>query len=123
MIELVGDLGGGKTTFVRGMARGMGSADRVSSPSFTLTNEYHSGHKTLYHLDFYRLSEAGVMRDELAEFLKNDQAVVVIEWAGVVEDVLPAERLKVRLQPSGETERRLSFEYPRQLQHLIPINT
>src|SRR6185312_5854101 len=62
VIELISDLGGGKTTFVRGLAKGMGSQDTVRSPSFTLSNEYRSGKLTLYHFDFYRLEDPGIMR-------------------------------------------------------------
>src|ERR1700679_221405 len=81
VIELASDLGGGKTTFVRGLAQGAGSGDTVSSPSFTLTNQYEAGDLTIYHFDFYRLLEAGIVRDELAEVLADPQAVVVVEWA------------------------------------------
>src|SRR5580704_17211515 len=88
-IELVSDLGGGKTAFVRGLAKGMGSKDVVRSPSFTLSNEYQAGKLTLYHFDCFRLKELGIMRDELAEVLADPQAVVAVEWADIVEAVLP----------------------------------
>jgi tRNA threonylcarbamoyladenosine biosynthesis protein TsaE len=120
VIELVSDLGGGKTTFVRSLAKGMGSDDNVSSPTFTLSNEYQAGKLTLHHFDFYRLSEPGIMRDELAEILAEPQAVTVIEWAGIVEDVLPLERLTIRIKATGENSREFSFEYPESLGYLIP---
>lgn len=120
VIELVSDLGGGKTTFVRGLAAGMGSHDQVSSPTFTLSNEYAAGKLTLRHFDFYRLSEPGIMRNELSEVLADPAAVTVIEWAGIVEDVLPAERLTIRITVTGETSRRFTFEYPTELAYLIP---
>ena len=65
-IELVSDLGGGKTAFVSGLAKGMGSRDSVSSPSFTLSNVYQADNISLHHFDFYRLSDPGILRDELA---------------------------------------------------------
>ncbi|HVS58647.1 MAG TPA: tRNA (adenosine(37)-N6)-threonylcarbamoyltransferase complex ATPase subunit type 1 TsaE [Candidatus Saccharimonadales bacterium] len=119
VIELVSDLGGGKTTFVRGLAKGMGSHDRVSSPTFTLTNEYDAGKLRLFHYDFYRLSEAGIMADEIAEAANDPQVVVVVEWGDIVDNVLPAERLTVRLEATGENDRRLTFRYPKKLSYLI----
>lgn len=118
-MELVSDLGGGKTTFVRGLARGMGSGDKVSSPSFTLSNEYKADKLTMYHFDFYRLNEPGIMRDELAEAVADPQAVTVVEWADIVEDVLPVGKLTIRIKTTGESERELTFEYPENLKYLV----
>lgn len=123
VIELVSDLGGGKTTFVKGLAKGMGSLDTVHSPSFTLSNEYRAGDITLCHFDFYRLQEAGVMRDELAELVNDPQVVVAVEWPDIIEDVLPASRITVRITPTGETARQIEISYPEQLSYLIPANT
>jgi len=120
VIELVSDLGGGKTTFVRGLARGMGSADRVSSPTFTLSREYAAGQRTLYHFDLYRLDEAGLMADEVAELVGAPHAVTVIEWGDVVRHVLPPYALRISIQALGDTERRLEFIYPSKLSYLIP---
>ena len=119
VIELVSDLGGGKTTFVRGMAAGMGSTDRVSSPSFTLTNQYQAGDLTLQHFDFYRLSEPGIMRDELAEVVADARTVTVVEWAGIVDDVLPAERLTIEITATTETGRKFQLSYPTSLSYLV----
>ena len=123
VIELISDLGGGKTAFVRGLAAGMGSADQVHSPSFTLSNQYRAGHKTLYHFDFYRLSEPGIMRDELAELLDDPSAVVAVEWADIVEDVLPVDRVTVKIKATDENERHFEFSCSEKLQYLFPINT
>lgn len=120
VIELVSDLGGGKTTFVRGLARGMGSRDSVRSPSFTLSNQYRADKLTIYHFDFYRLFEPGIMRDELAECVADPKAIVVVEWGKIVEDVLPAERLTINLRPTGDDSRELIFTYPKSLSYLIP---
>jgi tRNA threonylcarbamoyladenosine biosynthesis protein TsaE len=119
VIELVSDLGGGKTTFVRGLAQGFGSTDRVSSPSFTLTNQYTAGDLTIQHFDFYRLSEPGIMRDELAEVVADPQMITVVEWAGIVEDVLPPEHLTIKLTATTETGRTLEFTYPDNLTYLM----
>lgn len=123
VIELISDLGGGKTAFVRGLASGMGSNDTVRSPSFTLGNQYHAQGLTLHHFDFYRLREPGIMRDELAELLGDVHAVVAVEWAGIVDDVLSPARLRVRIETTAETSRRFIFEYPNDLYYLIPANT
>jgi tRNA threonylcarbamoyladenosine biosynthesis protein TsaE len=105
VIELMSDLGGGKTTFVRGLARGIGSQDQVTSPTFTISHVYKGSELTLYHFDFYRLIEPGVMRDELAETLQDSQAVTVIEWGNIVHDVLPDDRLTITITATGETSR------------------
>jgi tRNA threonylcarbamoyladenosine biosynthesis protein TsaE len=123
VIELVSDLGGGKTAFVRGLAKGLGSPDVVHSPSFTLGNQYKGDKLTLHHFDFYRLAEPGIMRDELAEVIAGLGAVVAVEWGGIVEDVLPAERLTVQIKATGEDSREFIFSYPENLHYLIPSNT
>ena len=122
-IELVGDLGSGKTLFVRGLAMGLGSRDAVHSPSFTISNEYRAERLTIYHFDFYRLSEPGIMQSELAEILNDSAAVVVIEWAKLVEDILPTDRLSINIKTSSETARKFTFEYLDGLNYLVPANT
>src|SRR5688572_15811906 len=66
IIELIGDVGAGKTTFARGLARGVGSTDRVTSPTFTVSNVYESGRIILKHYDFYRLNDLAIIKNELA---------------------------------------------------------
>lgn len=119
-IELVSDLGGGKTAFVRGLARGMGSKDHVASPTFTISKEYRAGDLTLHHFDFYRLETPGIMTAELGELLDDPKAVVAVEWSDIVRHVLPDRRLTVRLQRTGEDTRELSLTYPAELAYLIP---
>lgn len=104
LIELTSDLGGGKTTFTRGLVRGTGSADKVASPTFTLSREYKAPHFTIVHFDFYRLAEAGIMDEEFAEFIGDPNYVVVVEWGDVVQDVLPDERLSLRIERVAEGE-------------------
>lgn len=114
-VELVSDLGGGKTTFVRGLARGLGSKDFVTSPSFTLNNVYKGrGGLKIHHFDFYRLAEANIMSAQLVESLKERQVITVVEWGGIVLDVLPAKRLTVEFKPvaASENERQIVFRYP-----------
>ena len=123
VIELLSDLGGGKTAFVRGLAKGMGSKDAVRSPSFTLGNQYVAGKLTLHHFDFYRLDEPGIMERELAEVLKDPQAVAVIEWGGIAEAILPPDRLTIQIKPTGETSRQFNITCPNNLSYLTPTNT
>lgn len=120
VIVLLSDLGGGKTAFVRGLAKGMGSTDHVASPTFTISREYKAGKLTLYHFDFYRLQEPGVVAAELEEFIGDPNAVVAIEWGEIVEDVLPGERIEITIERTGETARHISITYPRSLAYVVP---
>ncbi len=119
MIELVSDIGGGKTTFVGGLARGMGSSDHVSSPTFTINNVYKSDALTMHHFDFYRLFEPGIMRDELAEVMNDPKSVTVIEWANIVNEVLPDSKLTIRILATGEASREYEFTASSELVYLI----
>jgi len=118
-IELVSDLGGGKTTFTRGLVRGAGSNDKVGSPTFTLNREYTAPKFTVTHFDFYRLNEAGIVADELAEVVSDPKYVVVVEWGDIVHDVLPKDRLTVRFVQTGDDTRKLTIEYPPELAYIL----
>ncbi|HEX8226838.1 MAG TPA: tRNA (adenosine(37)-N6)-threonylcarbamoyltransferase complex ATPase subunit type 1 TsaE [Candidatus Saccharimonadales bacterium] len=122
VIVLTSDLGGGKTAFVRGLARGMGSADHVASPTFTISREYKAPAKglTLYHFDFYRLQEPGLIAHELAETIDDPEAVIAIEWGQIVEDVLPEQQMAVEIVRTGESTRQFTFNYPSELAYLLP---
>jgi tRNA threonylcarbamoyladenosine biosynthesis protein TsaE len=120
VIELVSDLGGGKTAFVRGLADGMGSQDTVGSPTFTISRQYRAGDLTLYHFDFYRLNEPGIVADELAEVIDDPAAVIAVEWADIVEDVLPEKRLTIEIKTTGETQRDFVISCPGELAYLLP---
>lgn len=110
LIELVGDVGAGKTTLVRGIARGMGVDETVQSPSFTISRVYDaSENRQLVHYDFYRLNEPGIMQDELRETMSDPTSVVVIEWADTVEELFPADRLTITIRSTSETSRQLDL--------------
>lgn len=117
MIELVGDVGSGKTTFVKGLSEGADSKDPVTSPTFTLQQRY-KGRVDICHYDFYRLEESGVLSHELHESTDNEDIVVVIEWAGTVEDILPKDRIRIEFIPTGVNSRRLSITIPKSKEHL-----
>jgi tRNA threonylcarbamoyladenosine biosynthesis protein TsaE len=119
IIELASDLGGGKTTFVRGLTKGAGSTDRVASPSFTISREYKAPNFTIYHFDFYRLKEAGIMQDELAELLNDPKAVIVIEWGNIVHDILSSNRMRISIIAKEINNRELQFEYPELMSYLL----
>lgn len=109
-IELAADVGGGKTEFIRGMATGMGSRDVVASPTFTISRIYNGANCVLHHFDFYRLDDPGLIRAELAESLADASIAVAVEWSDVIEDVLPASRLRVELHVHGRTSRQVVFQ-------------
>jgi tRNA threonylcarbamoyladenosine biosynthesis protein TsaE len=110
LLELVGDVGAGKTTFTKGLAAGMGVAEDVQSPSFTISRVYDtSSDIRLAHYDFYRLQDAGIMADELTEVVADTQTVTIIEWAGVVEGVLPVDRLTIQIVSPTETDRHVTL--------------
>ena len=106
VVLLYGDLGAGKTAFVRGLARGLGAAaDDVSSPTFTLVQEYR-GRLTLHHVDLYRLEPREVADLGLDE-LTSGESVVAIEWAERWPDA-PAPAWEVRLAHDGDDRRRIA---------------
>jgi len=108
IIELIGDVGSGKTTLTKGIAVGLDINEYVQSPSFTISRNYQGrDHITLAHYDFYRLDNAGIMANELQEVINDSHIVTVIEWAGVVEGVLPKDRLSIKITALTETSRKL----------------
>jgi tRNA threonylcarbamoyladenosine biosynthesis protein TsaE len=119
VLELVSDLGGGKTTFTRGLVRGTGSTDKVASPTFTLSREYETPKFTVAHFDFYRLGEAGIVGDELAEVISDPEYVTVVEWGDIVHDILPEDHLTVRIKLNADESRTLTFEYPEKFASLL----
>ncbi|MDR3458424.1 MAG: tRNA (adenosine(37)-N6)-threonylcarbamoyltransferase complex ATPase subunit type 1 TsaE [Verrucomicrobiae bacterium] len=115
VIALSGDLGAGKTQFVRGLARGLGTAARVHSPTFTLVNEYGGGRLKLFHLDLYRLETAEQIRSAGIEEYLTPEGVSVIEWAERLEDVGwrmadGKKSLRVKIEILNETERRIIYD-------------
>ncbi len=111
VVELIGDVGAGKTTFVKGFAKGLGITETVQSPSFTLFARYDAPDgRSLHHYDFYRLDEPGVVAYDLDESLKDSNAITVVEWADTVAHVLPDTRMTIRIIPLSETSREVSIE-------------
>lgn len=119
IIELVSDLGGGKTTFTRGLARGAGSVDHVASPTFTVSKVYKSPKFEIHHFDFYRLAEAGLMEYELADLIGDAKSVVVVEWGEVMKHVLPAERLTIEINQTDSDGRDIYISGHESLAYIV----
>ena len=106
-IDLItGFLGAGKTTFTKGFAKGLDIKRNVNSPTFTIIKEYQ-GRLPLYHMDVYRL-ENGAEDMGLDDYLFGD-GVCVVEWASMIEDILPKERLDIKVYREGENDRRIEL--------------
>lgn len=109
VFELVGDVGAGKTTFVKGLAQGLSIEDDIQSPSFTISRLYNARDDLqLVHYDFYRLSDPGIMANEVAEMIHDQNTITVIEWADIVEGVLPENRYTIRFESPSETARTIT---------------
>ena len=109
VVAMYGDLGAGKTAFVRGMARGLGLNCRVSSPTFTIVNEY-LGERELIHFDMYRLSGADELFDIGWEDYLSRGAVCAVEWSEKVEDAFYGDEIVVRIEKLGDTRRKITIE-------------
>ncbi len=109
LVLLEGELGAGKTTFTRGVARGAGYKGRVSSPTFALAHVYRGKRLTVHHLDMYRLAGDDASEVGLDDLLRDPRGAVVVEWPGAVAAGWPKERLEVSLAHSKDG-RRLRFK-------------
>lgn len=96
VICLIGDLGAGKTTMTQSLARALGVDDYITSPTFTIVNEYE-GKMPLYHFDVYRIGSSDEMYDIGYEEYINGEGVCIIEWANLIEDILPDEYLYIEM--------------------------
>ena len=109
VIAMYGDLGAGKTAFVRGMARGMGITERVSSPTFTIVNEY-LGDRTLIHFDMYRLGSADELFDIGWEDYLARGAVCAVEWSENVEEAFYGDEIRLTIEKISDTSRKITVE-------------
>lgn len=112
LIELVGDVGAGKTTFTRGLAEGLGISEPVTSPSFSISKYYafrrNNQPCTLVHYDFYRLPDPGLMAEDLSESINSPDTITVVEWADSVVDLLPADRITITITQNPDTTRTIT---------------
>lgn len=109
IICLYGDLGSGKTIFTKGFAQALGIEENITSPTFNIIKEYLNGEMPLYHMDVYRLD--GRTDGVGIEDYFNKNGVVIIEWADMISDILPEERLDIKFKIVDEETRTLIF-YP-----------
>ena len=110
VIELLGDVGAGKTTFTRGLAEGLGVKESITSPSFTISKTYAlPGGKNLVHYDFYRLPDPGLMSEDLSESIDNPNNIVIIEWADSVANLLPENHIKITISNNEDDTREVTL--------------
>ena len=109
VIELIGDVGTGKTTFVRGLAKSLDIKEPITSPSFTISKSYAGQKKNLVHYDFYRLKDPGIMVEDLEENIKNKGNIVVIEWSDTVKDILPKNHTVINIKYNDDGTRELEI--------------
>ncbi len=117
VFELIGDVGSGKTTFVRGLAKGLGSTDHVSSPTFVVSKVYN-GRLMLHHLDLYRLNKPGLVSHQLSEIVQDPETVIAIEWGVDVAGILPDVRIKIHFELTDDESRRLKILIPGELDYI-----
>ena len=109
VIAMYGELGAGKTAFVRGLARGLEVDGAVTSPTFTIVNELY-GKRDLFHFDMYRLGSADELFDIGWEDYLDRGGVCAVEWSENVADALPENTVRVRIDRDGDTGRRITIE-------------
>ena len=107
VIAYTGDLGAGKTAFTRGLARGLGIPDRVTSPTFTIVNEYEGGRLPLFHFDMYRLGSADELFDIGWEDYRNRGGVCAVEWSENVAEAMETGTIRVSIRREGDENSRV----------------
>ena len=110
VLELLGDVGAGKTTLTRGIAAGLGIQEPVTSPSFTISKEYQGEKYRLVHYDFYRLGDPGIMSEDLLDAISDKNAITIVEWGESIRDILPENRIKITIKNLDENTRDISKE-------------
>ncbi len=110
LLNLIGELGAGKTLFVKGLAGALGIAeDLVTSPTFSIVNEYEGGGGLLYHFDFYRIEDELELENIGCQDYFYGTGISVVEWGDLFPAQLPEERLDILLEKTGPRSRRLTF--------------
>lgn len=107
VVALIGDLGTGKTTLTKYLARELGISDYVTSPTFTIIQEYRSGKLPIYHFDVYRIGDPEEMYELGYEDYFYGDGVCIVEWADIIEDYLPEDAKIIRISYGQEPEERI----------------
>jgi tRNA threonylcarbamoyladenosine biosynthesis protein TsaE len=111
IVALYGDLGTGKTRFIKGICEGLGVRDHVTSPTFTIVNEYHGADMPVYHFDFYRINSISEMQEIGFEDYVTGEGICLIEWADRITELLPPERFDIHLRlGSSDQDREMIIE-------------
>ncbi len=120
IIELVGDLGSGKTTFVSGIVSGANSRDIVSSPTFVISKLYKTPTLEIHHFDFYRLDSSDAIIYEINDALSQNNAVILIEWPGIINASIDKPKLVIDFTYSKDiNKRQISIKCDKSLEYLI----
>lgn len=110
VIAYTGDLGAGKTAFTRGLAKGLGITEEVSSPTFALVHEYRGNGLVLYHFDMYRISGFDDLYSTgFFDYLDEPNAILAIEWSENIDGILPPETITVSISSTGENDRKIQI--------------
>ena len=107
VVAFTGDLGAGKTAFTRGLARGLGIPDRITSPTFTIVNEYEGGRLPLFHFDMYRLGSADELFDIGWEGYLRRGGVCAVEWSENIADALEEDAVRVDIRRGASDQERV----------------
>ena len=108
VVELIGDVGTGKTTITKGIAKGLGVSEEITSPSFMISKQYAFNDGKLVHYDFYRLVEPGIMSEDLIENINDEKTITVVEWADSVSDLLPEGHKKFEIRLLDDNSREIN---------------
>ncbi|MBA4311565.1 MAG: tRNA (adenosine(37)-N6)-threonylcarbamoyltransferase complex ATPase subunit type 1 TsaE [Chlorobiaceae bacterium] len=107
VVALSGDLGTGKTRFIKGICEGLGVAEHVASPTFTIVNEYQGSNLKIFHFDFYRINSAAELREIGFEEYVEGGGVCLVEWADRVKEILPAQRFDMTFSLGKDENERI----------------
>lgn len=107
VIALTGDLGAGKTTLTKAIARGLGISETITSPTFTIVKEYRSGRLPLFHFDVYRIGDIDEMYELGYEEYFFDDGLCVVEWADLIEELIPEDALRISIAYGEKEEERI----------------
>lgn len=116
ILALFGNLGSGKTTFVQGLAKGLGIKERIISPTFIIIREYQISNikypiSNFYHVDLYRVQKLSELKElELGEILNSKDRIVAIEWAEKIKDLLPEKRIEIYFEYISDNERKIMIK-------------
>lgn len=109
VLGLVGELGAGKTTFIKGLVKGLGARGKITSPTFLIMRKFRGGKRNIYHIDAYRVRRSDIIKLGFKETLKSPN-IVIVEWADKVKSILPPETIWINMEHrNNKNERQITF--------------